>query len=371
VNGNLILEENLDLNGQTITLGASANLVESSGYLYGTSGTMQTTRGIANPDGEDIGGLGAIITDTDKDLGNTTIIRGHAAQGSNGIKRYYQITPSNAPTNATLVFNYFDSELNGVTESTLKLFKSSDGNSWTEQSSSTVSTENKTLTLTGINSFSWWTGAEEGSGPALPVNLSSFYATYIGGTPTLYWTTQSEENNDYWNVYRGNNNNFTEATHLNANNPVQGNGTTNNASDYIYVDNAPVVQNTTYWYWIEDVSTDGETEVHEPITLTVPFEDTPGTYEKYGLQQNYPNPFNPSTSISFTLADDSDVELIIYNIKGEKVRSIYNSFVYAEQVETVVWDGNDANGKQVSSGVYYYKLITDTKEYNKKMLMVK
>lgn len=204
----------------------------------------------------------------------------------------------------------------------------------------------------------------------LPVNLSSFYATYIGGTPTLYWTTQSEENNDYWNVYRGTSQNFETAAQINAE-PVPGNGTTNNASDYIFVDTVPVVQNITYWYWIEDVSTDGETEVHEPITLEVPFEDTPNTYEIYGLHQNYPNPFNPSTSISFNLDEESDVELIIYNIKGEKVRAILSSHVYADQVETVIWDGNDTNGKQVSSGVYYYKLITDTQEYQKKMLLVK
>jgi len=208
-----------------------------------------------------------------------------------------------------------------------------------------------------------------GDGP-VPVNLSSFYATYIGGTPTLYWTTQTEENNDYWNVYRGTNENFETAAQINAE-PVPGNGTTNYASDYVYVDTIPVVQNTIYWYWIEDVSTDGEAVVHEPITLDVPFEDTPNTYEFYGLHQNYPNPFNPSTSISFNLDEDSNVELIIYNVKGEKIKSIFNDHVYADQVNSAIWDGNDANGKQVSSGVYFYKLITDTKEYQRKMLLVK
>ena len=205
----------------------------------------------------------------------------------------------------------------------------------------------------------------------LPVNLSSFYATYIGSIPTLYWTTQTESENAYWNVYRGVNNNFEESLHLNANDPVSGNGTTNNPSDYIYIDPAPVIQNTTYWYWIEDVSTDGETEVHEPITLTIPYEDTPITPDAYGLQQNYPNPFNPSTSIGFALAEDGIVELIIYNVKGEKVKTIFNDHVYADQLNFVVWNGKDVDDKQVSSGVYFYKLITDAKEYQKKMLMVK
>jgi hypothetical protein len=205
----------------------------------------------------------------------------------------------------------------------------------------------------------------------LPVNLSAFYALYIGEIPTLYWTTQSEENNAYWNVYRATSDNFTTAALLNANNPVPGNGTINSASDYIYVDILPVVQNANYWYWIEDVSIDGETEVHDPITLSIPFEDTPVTPENYGLQQNYPNPFNPSTSISFALSEESDVELIIYNVKGEKINTIFNDHIYADQVTTAVWDGNDINGKQVSTGIYLYKLITETKEYSKKMLMVK
>jgi len=205
----------------------------------------------------------------------------------------------------------------------------------------------------------------------LPVNLSSFYALYTVGTPTLYWTTQTEENNAYWNVYRGTTDNFENSININANSPVPGNGTTNSANDYVYVDIAPVVQNATYWYWIEDVSTDGETTVHDPITLSIPFEDTPITPENYGLNQNYPNPFNPSTSISFTLAEDSNVELIIYNAKGKKVKTIFNDPVYTDQINSAIWNGKDASGKQVSSGIYFYKLITETQEYQKKMLLVK
>lgn len=205
----------------------------------------------------------------------------------------------------------------------------------------------------------------------LPVNLSAFYALYLDGTPTLYWTTQSEENNEYWNVYRGTSDNFSQSIWLNAGNPVPGNGTTTTPSDYIYVDVAPVIQNTTYWYWIEDVSSDGESGIHEPITLDIPFDETPPTPDFYGLHQNYPNPFNPSTSISFALDEESIVEVIVYNIKGEKIKTIFNDQVYADQIQIVVWDGKNAADKHVSSGIYFYKLITDTKEYQKKMLLVK
>ena len=205
----------------------------------------------------------------------------------------------------------------------------------------------------------------------LPVELSSFYGNYINGTPTLYWTTESEIDNAYWNVYRGTNNNFTEASHLNVNNPVAGNGTTNEISEYVYVDVIPVVQNTTYWYWIESVSEDGETEVQIPITLRIPFEDIPIIPDDFGLYQNFPNPFNPSTLISFALKEESDVKLIIYNVKGEKIKTIFNEHVNADEITSAVWNGKDANDKDVASGVYFYKLITNTKEYQKKMLLVK
>jgi len=207
--------------------------------------------------------------------------------------------------------------------------------------------------------------------PPLPVELSSFYGNYINGTPTLYWTTESEIDNAYWNVYRGTNNNFTEAIHLNANYPVAGNGTTNEISEYVYVDVVPVVQNTTYWYWIESVSEDGETEVQIPITLEIPYENNPNVPDTYGLHQNFPNPFNPSTLISFALKEESDVELIIYNVKGEKIKTIFNEHVNADEITSAVWNGKDANDKDVASGVYFYKLITNTKEYQKKMLLVK
>lgn len=113
-------------------------------------------------------------------------------------------------------------------------------------------------------------------------------------------------------------------------------------------------------------------KAHESITLFIPFEDTPITPDTYGLHQNFPNPFNPSTSISFLLQEESDVELVIYNIKGERIKTIFNDKVYSNQITFAVWDGKDAAGKQVSSGVYLYKLIVNKKTDGiKRMLLLK
>ena len=210
---------------------------------------------------------------------------------------------------------------------------------------------------------------------ALPVTLSSFTAQYIENKPTLYWTTQTESNNLGWNVYRSISQNLGQAILLNVDELIEGSDTTTEPTDYSYTDRYGVEENFTYYYWIESVSYSGETEFFGPISLTIPLggsnSGTPGTSDVYGLYQNYPNPFNPSTSISFALEEESDVEVIIYNVKGEKVKTIFNAHIYADEVITVIWDGNDVTGKQVSSGVYFYKLITETKEYQKKMLLVK
>ena len=88
------------------------------------------------------------------------------------------------------------------------------------------------------------------------------------------------------------------------------------------------------------------------------------------LYQNYPNPFNPETTISYQLPENSEVELAIYNLKGQKVKTLVNELLPAGQ-HSVVWDGKDDNGKSVSSGIYFYKLKTGNFEKTKKMILMK
>ena len=86
---------------------------------------------------------------------------------------------------------------------------------------------------------------------------------------------------------------------------------------------------------------------------------------------NFPNPFNPTTTISFSLPEDSDVELSIFNIKGQKIRSLLNNQITAGE-HSIVWNGKDASGKKISSGVYLYKLNVNGKsEEVRKCLLLK
>ena len=93
--------------------------------------------------------------------------------------------------------------------------------------------------------------------------------------------------------------------------------------------------------------------------------------EKITLHNNYPNPFNPNTTISFSLPEESKVELTIYNIKGQKVRSLVNEEMN-RGIHRKLWNGKDSSGKEVSSGVYFYKLNVYGKTKSvKKCLLVK
>ena len=90
----------------------------------------------------------------------------------------------------------------------------------------------------------------------------------------------------------------------------------------------------------------------------------------YSLSQNYPNPFNPITRLDFSLPKRSQVTFVIYNILGQEVATLINKELdYG--YHKVRWNGTDFYGKQVSSGVYFAKMITSDFAKSKKMLLLK
>jgi len=85
----------------------------------------------------------------------------------------------------------------------------------------------------------------------------------------------------------------------------------------------------------------------------------------------YPNPFNPDTNICFELTGGAEIELRIYNIRGQLVRILLNEYL-PEGEHTIVWNGRDTNNRSVSSGVYFAELrVTDRKAERSKMLLLK
>lgn len=148
----------LDLNGQILTISPTGYLSETAGHtVKGTSGFITTTRSLNAPNSLNVGGLGAILT-TSSNLGITEIRRGHTVQtgltAGNSIQRYFDISlTNNAGLNATFVFMYDDSELNGNTESDLSLYSSSNSGANWAFIGGTLNTSINKITLAGLNSI--------------------------------------------------------------------------------------------------------------------------------------------------------------------------------------------------------------------------
>ncbi len=88
------------------------------------------------------------------------------------------------------------------------------------------------------------------------------------------------------------------------------------------------------------------------------------------LAQNVPNPFNPETAIRYSIPQDSHVLLEVFNIRGQKVATLVDD-IQSAGAHDVIWKGIDNNGKNVSSGVYFYRIETTGKSLTRRMLLLK
>ncbi|HNV61352.1 MAG TPA: C25 family cysteine peptidase [Candidatus Cloacimonas acidaminovorans] len=88
------------------------------------------------------------------------------------------------------------------------------------------------------------------------------------------------------------------------------------------------------------------------------------------LKGCYPNPFNPTTTISFSIKEKAPVELVIYNILGQKVRTLVNQPLEPGE-HSIVWNGTDNKGRSVASGIYFYRMKAGNYSETKKMVLKK
>jgi M6 family metalloprotease-like protein len=131
---------------------------------------------------------------------------------------------------------------------------------------------------------------------------------------------------------------------------------------YVYVD-GDVVPGVKYFYKLEVVSQDGAARELHRGNATVPAEDLK-------LSQNFPNPFNPTTSIAFYLPERLRVQLEVFDVSGRLVSRLSDG-VFEAGPHRVEWNGTDANGTRVSSGVYVYRLTAGHRSISKKMILLK
>ncbi len=216
-----------------------------------------------------------------------------------------------------------------------------------------------------------------GYDPTLPVELSTFAAQYTT-TPSgsffveLTWVVQSETNHMGYYILRNTSDALNTAISLNPSEPITNGNTSGTQISYAFRD-VEIDHNTTYYYWLESADLDGTNHFFCPITVVVggtPQEPTPLVPTITALLDAYPNPFGLNTTIPYTLKAAGDVKIDIYNVKGQVV---WSSNVHQEKAGffTVPWQGQDMNGKAVSSGIYYYRMTSGKYTASKKIVLVK
>ncbi|MYF56455.1 T9SS type A sorting domain-containing protein [Candidatus Poribacteria bacterium] len=103
--------------------------------------------------------------------------------------------------------------------------------------------------------------------------------------------------------------------------------------------------------------------------------DSIGTPKHSELLQNYPNPFNPETWIPYRLSEDSNVSITIYNATGNVVQTLSLGFqsagFYQDRGRAAYWDGKNASGEKVASGLYFYQLTTKSFQQTRRLIVVK
>lgn len=135
--------------------------------------------------------------------------------------------------------------------------------------------------------------------------------------------------------------------------------TNQNGNSYMKTSTGSWQPITTGEVMINCIVENGPADADDPIVMPIVF-----------AANNYPNPFNPVTNISYSVPKDGNVNLTVYNTKGQIVRTLVNGRIKAGN-HKIIWNGTDNNGNAVSSGVYFYRLSSSEQTITKKMLLSK
>lgn len=193
--------------------------------------------------------------------------------------------------------------------------------------------------------------------PVPMMSITRFEARSAGGGGVvLTWDIQTDETItiDGFRAYRREAHDGDEVL-LNA-------GALIDPADRRYVDTTPQ-QGKIYAYVLAAELEDGAERRSQRVIFSAPFLAT-------ALAQNYPNPFNPTTTIQFTLPGRQAVDLAVFDARGKHVVTLVNGF-RSPGLQNVSWDGTNADGRRVTSGIYFYRLETETTTLTRKMVLIK
>jgi len=281
--------------------------------------------------------------------------------------RYCNVTKGDGAgvTDATIKINY-DSD-DGVTDYTnLRIAKDDGSGNWVDLGGTgSANTTGNITSTTNFTSFSDFVLANATDGDnSLPVGLSDFQAIAGNGKVTLKWITESEIDNLGFNIYRSTK--YNDQLSMINDQLIPGAGNSSQRHDYEYVDKG-LTNGVTYWYKLEDVDYSGNTKLHGPVSA-IPMKNV--IPSEFRLYPNYPNPFNPVTTIAYDLPEESYVELIVYNIRGERVKTLLKGFQEVGSYQ-LSWDGRDQNSEILSSGIYFLQISTGKYLKTNKMVFIR
>ena len=195
----------------------------------------------------------------------------------------------------------------------------------------------------------------------LPVELSTFTAKVLrGGDIQLDWRTETEVNNYGFEILRSTqNDSLWEKLGF-----IEGHGNSNSPKEYSYLDEG--INYGSYSYRLKQIDTDGDFEYSKIVVV-----DAGNIPDGFVLEQNYPNPFNPSTTIKFAVAETQKAELKVFDLLGNEVATLFNGIADGGKVYEVEFNSHSGGVPNLSSGLYFYQLATDSKVENRKMLLLK
>ena len=202
----------------------------------------------------------------------------------------------------------------------------------------------------------------------LPIELSSFT---VNATPEnnvlVQWTTQSETAVLGFHLFRATENNLSNAVVVS---PLIPATNTSQEHNYSFTDEE-IYDSGTYYYWLQSVYLNGGNDFHGPVFLQITdvVDDTmtPSVLPELVLSRVYPNPFRQSASIDFELQKAAAVELKVYNLKGQAVKTLYTGLKNSGQ-HTLSWDGRDSYGISCAPGIYFIRLQNGTAVSQKKII---
>jgi len=201
--------------------------------------------------------------------------------------------------------------------------------------------------------------------PALPVELSSFTASFQNNEVIVSWQTETEVNNYGFEIERSViiDQSLDKWKKIGF---VEGSGNSNSQNSYSFTDHSP--NGKICKYRLKQIDTDGQFVYSNIIEINI----ADVLPKKIVLGQNYPNPFNPSTKINYSIpsitknsSSQQNVKLVVYDVLGREIIVLVNEPKAAGQYEI------EFDGSNLPSGVYYYQLTAGSFQETKKMVLLK